>query len=135
MASQYASHISVCQSLLTFHRNIGFTLADLHETALKKIKEEFAEQLSEDEYKVLLDTKAPSEVFENLHSDEFEAGKGRRVLEKSLANLERFESALDALTGSMPEFVGLNLVGLIWGGMKFVIVASRCGRDVLRGWS
>ena len=47
------------------------------------------------------------------------------VVKPLMERLERFGSATDILAQCMPGVMGLNLVGLVWGFLKFVIVVSQ----------
>jgi hypothetical protein len=46
------------------------------------------------------------------------------VVEPLLQRLERFGSAIDMIVQSLPQIHGLNLIGLVWGGIRFMMVVS-----------
>ena len=58
-----------------------------------------------------------------LHADT--KRRAQSVLEPLLLRLERFSSTIDILAQSSPQAMGLNLVGLIWGSVRFLLVVSK----------
>ena len=50
--------------------------------------------------------------------------KTTETMQALLLRIKGFESALDMLAQSSPQILGINIVGLIWGTLKFVIVVS-----------
>lgn len=50
----------------------------------------------------------------------------RNLIESLLLRLERFGSALDMLAQSSPAMISVNVVGLIWGSLRFLITVSGC---------
>ncbi len=47
-----------------------------------------------------------------------------QIAKTLLMRLERFGTAIDLLAQSSPQILGLNLVGLLWGSLKFIIIVS-----------
>ena len=48
----------------------------------------------------------------------------RGIVESILFRFERFGRALDMLVQSSPSIVGVNVLGFIWGSLKFIITVS-----------
>ena len=46
------------------------------------------------------------------------------VFKSLLERLGKFEAAIDMLAQASPQVLGLNLVGLIWGSLKILLVVS-----------
>ena len=53
------------------------------------------------------------------------ADKFRRVFNSLLERLGKFETAIDMLAQSMPQVMGLSLVGIIWGSIKVLLIVSQ----------
>jgi hypothetical protein len=48
-----------------------------------------------------------------------------RVFRSLFERLGKFETAIDMLAQSMPQVMGLSLVGIIWGSIKILLVVSQ----------
>lgn len=51
--------------------------------------------------------------------------KTMETMQALLLRIKGFESALDMLAQSSPQILGINIVGLIWGTLKFVIAIAQ----------
>lgn len=112
----------------------GYTLEDIYEDAISQLRAFMdAGHLSPADYELLLKTEKPEDVLDTLqevieknatlHADT--KRRARNVLEPLLLRLERFSSAIDMLAQSSPQAMGLNLVGLIWSSVRFLLVVSK----------
>jgi hypothetical protein len=119
--------------LLTYSRPHGYTLADIYQDAIRQLQGlKDAGSLSAADYETLTETKEPKDILDTLqyaieknatsHADV--KRRAQKVVEPLLLRLERFGSAIDVLAQSAPQAVGLNLVGLIWGSVRFLLVVS-----------
>jgi len=107
----------------------AYDLKDIYLDAHKQLKDlQVAGQLSADDFQMItaktkaddLKTLAYSVRKSSPHS------KGAQdIIPRLVVSLKRFENAIDMIVQSSPPIMGLNLVGLIWGGLKFILVVSR----------
>ena len=120
--------------LLTVSRPHGYTLEGIYEDAISQLRAfKDAGYLSPTEYESLLKAEKPEDILDtlqeaieknvSLHADT--KRRAQSVLEPLLLRLERFSSAIDMLAQSSPQAMGLNLVGLIWGSVRFLLVVSK----------
>jgi hypothetical protein len=90
------------------------------------------EQLSQANYDAITSTTRPEEILDLVNEAIIrkslsQAGTKKRVIavvEPLLMKLERFGAAIDMLAQSSPQVMGLNLVGLVWGFLRFIIAVS-----------
>jgi hypothetical protein len=120
--------------LLTVSRPQGYTLEDIYKDAISQLRAfKDAGHLSPADHESLLKTEKPEDILDTLqeaiernvtlHTDT--KRRAQSVLEPLLLRLERFGSAIDILAQSSPQAMGLNLVGLIWGSVRFLLVVSK----------
>ena len=120
--------------LLTVSRPQGYTLEDIYEDAINQLRAcKDAGHLSPADYESLMKTEKPEDILDTLqeaieknvalHTDT--KRRAQSVLEPLLLRLERFSSTIDILAQSSPQAMGLNLVGLIWGSVRFLLVVSK----------
>jgi hypothetical protein len=115
-------------------RHQGYTLEDIYEDAICRLGAlRDAGHLSPADYELLLKTEKPDDVLDTLQEAIQKNAalradtkqRARSVLEPLLLRLERFSSAIDMLAQSSPQAMCLNLVGLIWGSMRLLLVVSK----------
>ena len=89
--------------------------------------------MSADDYE-RMEKKSLQNIFDSVseaisqHNELYGTGiadKFRRVFGSLLERLGKFETAIDMLAQSMPQVMGLSLVGIIWGSIKILLVV-RC---------
>ena len=111
----------------------SFDLALVHEEALSTIESARASgNLPLKYYKIILQTATPAEVLSVVNEikasrDQQRSKIARRMRSIAVAlttRLGRFANAIDMLAQSLPQAMGLNLGGLVWGGLKFLLVVS-----------
>lgn len=110
----------------------GFSLLDVHRDALEQTRRLVASgQLSEEDFRAITTTTDPHDVARVLTQTgtherlgQSNLSRARRIMEPLVIRLERFTGAIDMLAQSSPAAFGVNLVGLIWGSLKFVLTAS-----------
>jgi hypothetical protein len=107
-----------------------YTLKSIHDNALRRLE---ATGISPDDYKKA-ESKSLQNTFDSVteaisqHNDLQGTGiadKFRPVLNSLLERLGKFETAIDMLAQSMPQVMGLSLVGIIWGSIKVLLVVSQ----------
>ena len=89
-------------------------------------------RLSDDDYKTITTTTNPNDVLETIHEIILDNASTQpefkkrlvQVMEPLILRLERFGAVIDLITQSSPQVIGLNLVGLVWGTIKFVVLVS-----------
>src|SRR5580700_10626855 len=93
-------------------------------------------RLSHEDYEIVTGTTKPEEVLElvntsiisNTGTDSKIKKRLKQTVEMFVRRMERFGSAIDMVVQSSPQILGLNLVGLIWGSVRFLLVVSEHSR-------
>jgi hypothetical protein len=84
--------------------------------------------MSDVDFNVLLNTRKAKDVLAYANSTLVKDGKAskveklKRVLEPLTQKLERFEIVIDTLISMAPKPYGVNVIGIIWGSLKFVLM-------------
>jgi hypothetical protein len=89
-------------------------------------------RLSDEDYEIVTCTTTPEDALElvntsilkNTEVDYKAKTRLKQTVEAFVRRMERFGAAIDMVAQSSPQILGLNLVGLIWGSMKFLLVVS-----------
>ena len=88
-------------------------------------------RLSQSDFDIIMRLSQPADVLasiskkmQNIQSDLDKKQRLFKIVEPSLLRLERFSNAIDVLAQSSPQILGLNLVGLLWGSLKLIIIVS-----------
>jgi len=117
----------------------GYALKDVYLDAHKQLRNlKAAGQLSADDFQIITAKAQPDDlrtlVNDAIHrSSAADAKRAQDIVHRLVIFLKRFENALDMIVQSLPQIMGLSLAGLIWGGLKFVLVVSQqVGHMVLR---
>ena len=114
-------------------RSSSYTLESVYADALKQVKDlRDAGRLSSAHYDTITGTSTPKDVLASVndailrHADAKSTTRARvqNMGESLRLRLERFGTAIDMLVQSSPQIMGLNLVGLLWGTLRFFIVVS-----------
>lgn len=110
-----------------------FDVQDVYQDAVLQLQRATtAGQLSQREFEILTKTTDPKDVIKTLQ-EAIEASTVicqsstlhiRDVIEPMLLRFERFGSAIDLLAQSSPNAFGINICGLVWGSMKFLLTVS-----------
>ena len=111
-----------------------FTLETIYRDALEDIRRRRdSGLLSSKDYNVITSTTDPLELYTLLMTAESRKSgtclpalktKTRNVVEPILLRFERFGTAIDMLAQSSPQVMGISVVGLLWGSLKFVLTVS-----------
>ena len=79
-------------------------------------------------YDLIANTRKPEEIEGVVAASQTHSEATNRVLkvvQPLLVQLERFGPTIDAIAGAAPpQFMGVNLLGLVWGSIKFFMVVS-----------
>lgn len=107
----------------------SFDLQSIYQDALKKL------QLMRDQgkitsanYDLIANTKDPAEIEGVVTASQAQPETTKRALKvvrPLLEQLKRFGPALDVFAGAaLPQSMGVNFLGLVWGSIKFFMVVS-----------
>jgi hypothetical protein len=111
------------------HSAQTFTLESVYADALKRIESlHVSGRLSKEYYDVLLRTTNPDDLITNVgNSSGLHNGGGRfeKVVDSTMASLNRYADAIDMIAQSSPQASGLNIVGMVWGSLKFLLVIAK----------
>lgn len=110
----------------------AYTLKSVYEDAvlqLKALKDDG--NLSQTDFGMITGLNQPPDVLalidDKMRYTKSDSNKKQtlfQIVGPSLLRLQRFCNAIDVLAQSSPQMLGLNLVGLIWGSLKLMIVVS-----------
>ena len=114
--------------------NESYTLETIYNEAIKEVMDLHSSgKLPDEYYNIIIQTKRP----EDLHRLVEEEDK-RRVESQTLAKrglntmvsstvkkLDRYASAIDMIAQSLPQALGFNIVGLVWGSLKVLTVIAQ----------
>lgn len=102
------------------------TLQTVHDDAIKQLQS--VDRLSSDEYTriagITLQDRFIAIDTTVKDARRMNAARIGGVFKSLLERLGKFESAIDMLVQSSPQFLGLSLAGLIWGSLKILLVVS-----------
>jgi len=103
-----------------------FTLKTVYNDALREVTELHERgKLSDEYYDTIVNTKNTDDLLAPLKT-KLEARKDiAPIVQSALARLKRYGGCIDMLAQTMPQAFGVNIVGMLWGSLKFVIVIAR----------
>jgi hypothetical protein len=89
--------------------------------------------LSMSDYEIIANTSRIEDVLKTLNDAVLRQTKTHPNIEQWLCStrgpllrrLEVFGAAIDILAQSSPQILGVSLVGLTWGSLKFLIIVSQ----------
>jgi len=111
----------------------SYTLESIYVDALKQLDALKADRrLSEDDFKIVTTTTSPAEILDLVNKSILKNALAEptvkkrivEVVEPLLLRLERFGAVIDMIVQSTPQIFGLNLVGLVWGSIMYLMVVS-----------
>ncbi|KZP24403.1 hypothetical protein FIBSPDRAFT_951170 [Athelia psychrophila] len=88
-----------------------------------------AGQLSSTDYDLITSTSKPGEIL--LPVGTANASRISAAVEPLLSLLEGFGAAMDLVMQFSPEFMGVNILGIVWGSIKFMMARARDVSDAL----
>lgn len=111
----------------------AYTIESVYTEALKQAKSLQSSGSLPDKYsEILLETNNPEDLLSLLDNDGSQQsrigvhGKPLNDTVRSIvARLDRYADAIDMIAQSSPQAFGLNVVGMIWGSLKFLLVVAR----------
>ncbi|KZP17601.1 hypothetical protein FIBSPDRAFT_25658 [Athelia psychrophila] len=81
-----------------------------------------AGQLSSADYDLITSTSKPGEIL--LPVGTANASRISAAVEPLLSLLEKFGTAMDLVMQFSPEFMSVNILGIVWGSIKFMMAVS-----------
>ncbi|KZP24445.1 hypothetical protein FIBSPDRAFT_1042213 [Athelia psychrophila] len=88
-----------------------------------------AGQLSPADYDLITSTSKPDEIL--LPVGTANASRISASVEPLLSLLEGFGAAMELVMQFSPEFMGVNILGIVWGSIKFMMARARDVSDAL----
>ncbi|KZP13535.1 hypothetical protein FIBSPDRAFT_1049346 [Athelia psychrophila] len=88
-----------------------------------------AGQLSSADYDLITSTSKPGEII--LPVGTANASRISAAVEPLLSLLEGFGAAMDLVMQFSPEFMGVNILGIVWGSIKFMMARAQDVSDAL----
>lgn len=111
------------------HSAQTFTLESVYADALKQIESlHVSGRLSNEYYDVLLRTTNPDDLVTRVSNSSGLQDDDRcfeKVVHSTVAKINRYADAIDMIAQSSPQAYGLNVVGLVWGSLKFLLVIAK----------
>ena len=111
----------------------SYTLETIYNEAMEEVKALHASgKLPDEYYTSIRDTKRPEDlhlIIEQEHTRRVEKQtRAKRSLEtvvsSTVKKLERYAGAIDMIAQSSPQALGLNIVGLVWGSLKVLMIIA-----------
>lgn len=106
----------------------AFTVESVYADALAHIESLRASAgISAKHYDILLQTTSPDDIISNVDnasSLQRDSGRFGKAVGSTMTRIHRYADAIDMIAQSSPQAYGLNIVGLIWGSLKFLLVVA-----------
>lgn len=112
----------------------SYTLETIYKEAMEEVKALHASgKLPDEYYTSIIHTKRPEDLpllveEENKRRVESQTRAKRSLntmVSSTVKKLERYAGAIDMIAQSSPQALGLNIVGLVWGSLKVLMVIAR----------
>lgn len=101
----------------------SYDLESIYQTALDDLRDlRDNGQLSSVDYDLITRTSKSGEVL--LQVGTADAGRISASVEPLLQLLEGFSAAIDMVVQFSPQILGVSLLGLVWGSIKFMMTVS-----------
>ncbi|KZP26380.1 hypothetical protein FIBSPDRAFT_949556 [Athelia psychrophila] len=118
------------QDLASGSSSGSYDLESVYKTALDDLQDmRDAGQLSSADYDLITSTSKPGEVL--LPAGAANASRVSALVEPLLARLERFGIVIDMVVPFSPQFMGVSILGIVWGSIKFMMAIARDVSDAL----
>ena len=112
----------------------SYTLETIYNEAMEEVKALHASgKLSDEYYSSLISTKRPEDLHLIVEGKNKRRVEGQTRAKRSLntivsstvKKLERYAGAIDMIAQSSPQALGLNIVGLVWGSLKVLMIIAQ----------
>lgn len=111
-----------------------YTLETIYDEAMKEIKDLHSSgKLPDEYYNIIIQTKLPEDLRRVVEEEDkrrvdsqTRAKRGLNTMVSStVKKLDRYASAIDMIAQSLPQALGFNIVGLVWGSLKVLTVIAQ----------
>lgn len=113
---------------------LAYDISDVYSDALQQLKDlRAAGRLNAADFEILTTTTRPDDAITLLKdvmlvasNDQAKKKKPKiqGVVDALVQRLFKFESAIEMIVSSAPQVMGVNVAGLVWGSLKFVLIVS-----------
>ena len=112
----------------------SYTLETIYNEAMKEVKDLHSSgKLPDEYYNIIIQTKRPEDLHRVVEEEnkrrvesQTRAKRGLNTMVSStVKKLDRYASAIDMLAQSLPQALGFNIVGLVWGSLKVLTVIAQ----------
>lgn len=112
----------------------SYTLETIYDEAMKEVKDLHSSgKLPDEYYNIIIQTKRPEdlhrvveEVDKRRVESQTRAKRGLNTMVSStVKKLDRYASAIDMIAQTLPQALGFNPVGLVWGSLKVLITIAQ----------
>ncbi|KZP08930.1 hypothetical protein FIBSPDRAFT_250985 [Athelia psychrophila] len=118
------------QGLASGSSSSSYDLEYICKTATNDLRDmRDAGQLSSADYDLITSTSKPGEIL--LPVGTANASRISAAVEPLIALLEGFGAAIDMVVQFSPQFMGVSILGLVWGSIKFMMNIARDVSDAL----
>ena len=112
----------------------SYTFETIYNEAMEEVKALHSSgKLTDKYYFSLISTKRPEDIHRVVEEENKRRIQGQTRAKRSLNSivsstvekLERYASAIDIIAQSSPQALGLNIVGLVWGSLKVLMILAQ----------
>ena len=112
----------------------SYTLETVYDEAMEEVKALHASgKLPDEYYTSIINTKRPEDLHLIVKEENKRQVVGQTRAKRSLntmvsstvKKLERYVGAIDMIAQSSPQALGLNVVGLVWGSLKVLMIIAQ----------
>lgn len=112
----------------------SYTLETIYDEAMEEVKALHASgKLPDEYYNIISGMERPEDLHviieeENKRRVEGQTRAKRRInsiVPSTVKKLERYVGAIDMIAQSSPQALGLNIVGLVWGSLKVLMIIAQ----------
>ena len=112
----------------------SYNLETIYNEAMEEVKALHASgKLSDEYYSGLISTKRPEDLQLIVEEENKRRVEGQTrakrglntIVSSTVEKLERYAGAIDMIAQSSPQALGLNIVGLVWGSLKILMIIAQ----------
>ena len=112
----------------------SYDLETIYDEAMKEVKDLHSSgKLPDEYYNIIIQTKRPEDLHRVVEEEDKRRVKSQTLAKRGLntmvsstaKKLDRYASAIDMLAQCLPQALGFNIVGLVWGSLKVLTVIAQ----------
>ena len=112
----------------------SYTLETIYDEAMKEVKDLHSSgKLPDEYYNIIIQTKRPEDLHRVVEEEDKRRVKSQTqakhglniIVSSTVKKLDRYASAIDMIAQSLPQALGFNIVGLVWGSLKVLTVIAQ----------